>query len=88
MSAEAYFSASANILSTSLSFKVEAPWIVTDCSTPVSFSFALTDKIPSTSISNVTSIWGTPRLAEGIPSNLKLPKLLLPFTSSRSPCRI
>jgi hypothetical protein len=47
---------------------------------PVSFSLAFTDKIPSTSISNVTSICGTPLSAAGIPSNLKFPKLLFPET--------
>ena len=62
--------------------------MVTDCSIPVSFSLALTDNKPSTSISNVTSICGTPRSASGIPSNLKFPKLLFPATNSLSPCRI
>ena len=87
-SAVAYFSASANIVSISVSSKFEAPWIVTDCSTPVSTSLALTDNKPSTSISKVTSIWGTPRSAFGIPSKRKFPKLLFPLTNSRSPCKI
>jgi hypothetical protein len=59
LSAVAYLSASANISSTSVSFKLDAPlncyWLLYTCL----FSRAFTDRIPSTSISNVTSIWNT-----------------------------
>jgi len=45
------------------------------CSLPLPLSLAVTLRIPFASISNVTSIWGTPLGADGIPSNLKVPKL-------------
>jgi hypothetical protein len=51
----------------------------------VALSLAVTDKIPFASISKVTSICGTPLAAGAIPSNLKVPKLLLSFANSRSP---
>jgi len=63
-------------LSTSLSDKVEAPVIEILCSLPLPLSLAVTLRIPFASISNVTSICGTPLGAEGIPSSLKVPKLL------------
>ena len=47
-----------------------------DCYLPLPLSFAVTLKIPFASISNVTSIWGTPLGAEGIPvsyTHLTLP---------------
>ncbi|GER27516.1 translation elongation factor EF1A [Striga asiatica] len=47
---------------------------------------AVTERIPLASMSNFTSICGTPRGAGGIPSNRKLPKDLLSLTNSRSPC--
>ena len=37
-------------------------------------------------MSKVTSIWGTPRGAAGIPSKLKRPNVLLSAANSRSPC--
>ncbi len=52
---------------------------------PVPKSFAETFNTPSAFISNVTSIWGTPRGAGGIPSRLKLPKLILSLAIARSP---
>jgi hypothetical protein len=38
------------------------------CSLLVALSFATTDNIPLASISKVTSICGTPRIADGMPS--------------------
>ena len=43
-------------------------------------------KLPLASMSKVTSIWGTPRGAGGMPVSWKLPRLLLPQAISRSPC--
>ena len=50
-------------------------------------SFADTWTIPFASISNVTSICGTPRGAAGIPVNWNLPKVLLYAAISLSPCK-
>ena len=50
-------------------------------------SFALTCKIPFASISNVTSIWGTPRGAGGISARLNLPRLLFCVLIGLSPCK-
>jgi|EP00492_Amphilonche_elongata_P003218 hypothetical protein len=72
--------------STSSFGNVEAPVIVIDCCLFVALSFAVTDKIPLASISKVTSICGTPRGADAIPSRRNVPRLLLSFASSRSPC--
>ena len=46
---------------------------------------ALTFKIPFSSISKVTSIYGTPLGAGGIPSKLNLPKILLSLVNYLSP---
>jgi hypothetical protein len=61
--------------------------MVIDCSLPLPLSLAVTDKMPLASISNVTSICGTPRGAGKIPSSLNVPKLLLSRANSRSPCK-
>ena len=50
-------------------------WIV--ASFPVEFSIADTFKIPFESMSNVTSIWGTPFKTFGIPVRTKEASLLL-----------
>ena len=44
--------------------------------------------MPLASMSKVTSICGTPRGAAGMPSNRKVPRLLLSLANSRSPCKI
>mmetsp|Transcript_6690 Transcript_6690/g.27253 ORF Transcript_6690/g.27253 Transcript_6690/m.27253 type:complete len:316 (+) Transcript_6690:742-1689(+) len=54
---------------------------------PVPLSAAETERMPLASMSNFTSIWGTPRGAEGMPSRRKLPRDLLSLTNSRSPWR-
>lgn len=57
-------------------------------SLPVPLSFADTFNIPLASISNVTSIYGTPLGAGGIPSSINVPSLLLSFVNLRSPSNI
>ena len=42
---------------------------------------------PFASMSNVTSIWGTPRGAGTMPPSLNLPRVLLSCAIERSPCR-
>ena len=56
------------------------------CSLPVPRSLADTFTIPLASISNVTSICGTPLLAGGIPSSLNCPSDLLSLANCLSPC--
>ena len=53
---------------------------------PVALSCALTLTIPLASISNVTSIWGTPLAAGAIPSRLNSPRSLLSTAICLSPC--
>lgn len=55
------------------------------CSRPVPLSFAETCTIPLASMSNVTSIWGTPRGAGGIPIRVNWPSTLLSAAISLSP---
>ena len=52
---------------------------------PVDFSTADTFRMPSASMSNVTSICGTPRGIGGIPSRWNFPSRLLSFVIDRSP---
>ena len=47
------------------------------CCLPVPRSFADTFTMPLASISNVTSICGTPRRAAGMPDSWNLPSVLL-----------
>ena len=58
-----------------------------DCCLPVALSFADTLRIPFSSISNVTSIWGMPRGAGAMPSRWKRPRVLSSFAMGRSPWR-
>mmetsp|Transcript_29745 Transcript_29745/g.45987 ORF Transcript_29745/g.45987 Transcript_29745/m.45987 type:complete len:380 (+) Transcript_29745:384-1523(+) len=51
----------------------------------VDLSMAETSMIPFSSTSNVTSIWGTPRGAGGIPLRSNLPSWRLSFVRARSP---
>ncbi len=53
---------------------------------PVALSVALTLRMPSASMSKVTSICGTPRGAGGMPSRMNLPSDLLSAAIGRSPC--
>ena len=55
---------------------------------PFPLSSAVTLRIPFTSISKVTSIWGTPRGARGIPMRSNLPKAWLSLDIARSPSKI
>mmetsp|Transcript_127862 Transcript_127862/g.398208 ORF Transcript_127862/g.398208 Transcript_127862/m.398208 type:complete len:319 (+) Transcript_127862:328-1284(+) len=56
------------------------------CSLPVPRSLAETLRMPFASMSNVTSICGTPRGAGGTPSSRKVPRILLSLANWRSPC--
>ena len=85
LSALALASASFTILSTSLSLRVEAPVMEMLCSLPLPLSLAVTLRMPLASMSKVTSIWGTPRGAGGMPSRRKVPSDLLSEAISRSP---
>ncbi len=55
------------------------------CSLLVALSVAFTDRMPLASMSKVTSTWGMPRGAGGIPSRMKRPRVRLPAAISRSP---
>jgi hypothetical protein len=57
----------------------------TDCSLPVVRSLAETCRIPLASMSKVTSIWGMPRGAGGIPVSWNFPMVLLSMAIFRSP---
>ena len=85
-SASLFASASLTIWSISDSDNPPDACMVIFCSLPVPLSLADTLKIPLASISNVTSIWGTPLGAGGMPSSIKLPNDLLSFASCLSPC--
>mmetsp|Transcript_2321 Transcript_2321/g.6243 ORF Transcript_2321/g.6243 Transcript_2321/m.6243 type:complete len:236 (-) Transcript_2321:1148-1855(-) len=52
---------------------------------PVPLSAAVTCRMPLESTSNVTSIWGTPRGAGGIPLSSNFPREWLSFVMGRSP---
>ena len=54
-------------------------------SLPVPLSLAVTCTMPLASMSKVTSIWGTPRGAGGMPVSSKEPSSLLCEAISRSP---
>merc|ERR1711924_573108 len=54
---------------------------------PVPLSSAPTLRMPLESISNVTSIWGCPRGAGGIPPSSNLPSRWLSFVIGRSPSK-
>jgi hypothetical protein len=60
-------------------------YTVIDISLPVALSFAVTCTRPLASISNVTSIYGIPLGAGGIPIKSNCPKLLLSRAISLSP---
>ena len=85
LSASALASASAFIFSISSLLKPEEASIRIACSLPVALSLADTFKIPLASISNVTSIWGTPRRAGAIPVKLNWPIDLFCAAIGRSP---
>src|SRR5580700_3124425 len=73
--------------STSSLLRPEDDVIVTFWSLPVALSFAVTFKMPLASISNVTSICGTPRGAGGMPLSLNFARVRFCAASGRSPCR-
>ena len=79
--------ASLTALSISMSDIFDVFSIVILCIFPLARSLADTLTIPFASISNVTSICGTPRIARLIFFNLNLPRLLLSLASGLSPCK-
>lgn len=81
-----YLSASASIFSiSSLDRRPLSFWMVIFSDFPVLLSLAETFRIPLASRSKVTSIFGIPRGAGGIPVRLKVPSKLLSFVMARSP---
>ena len=56
------------------------------CCLPVALSCADTFRMPLASMSNVTSICGTPRGAGGMPTRWNLPSVRLSRAIGRSPC--
>mmetsp|Transcript_7225 Transcript_7225/g.13590 ORF Transcript_7225/g.13590 Transcript_7225/m.13590 type:complete len:208 (+) Transcript_7225:351-974(+) len=82
-----FASTSSKIFSTSSSLSFDASSMVMDCCCRVAQSLADTVRIPSMLMSNVTSIFGTPAGAGGMPRSLNLPSLLLSLASGRSPWR-
>ena len=79
---------SASLIMRSMSSLLMSParsmWM--DCSLPVPMSLAETCRMPLASMSKVTSICGTPRGAEGMPTRSKRPRDLLSPAMGRSPC--
>src|SRR5205085_1272151 len=86
-SSSACSAASRTILSTSSLESIDEAVMVTFCSLLVALSLAVTLRIPLASMSKVTSIWGTPRGAGGMPSSRNVASFLLSAAISRSPCR-
>uniref|UniRef100_A0A1L8D730 Uncharacterized protein n=2 Tax=Nyssomyia neivai TaxID=330878 RepID=A0A1L8D730_9DIPT len=81
-----YFSASLTIRSiSSLLRRPLSLVMVILFSLLVDFSRAVTLRMPLASMSKVTSIWGTPRGAGGMPDNSNLPSRLLSRVMARSP---
>ena len=81
-----YFSASFTIRSISSAESLPLSLVILMFSLlPVDLSAAVTLRIPLASISNDTSICGTPLGAGGIPLNSNLPRLLLSLVIVRSP---
>mmetsp|Transcript_1470 Transcript_1470/g.3970 ORF Transcript_1470/g.3970 Transcript_1470/m.3970 type:complete len:269 (-) Transcript_1470:936-1742(-) len=78
-------SASCTMRSTSESDRPPLERRVMDCFLPVDLSTALTLTMPLASMSNVTSICGTPRGAGGMPTRSNWPSILLSAAISRSP---
>mmetsp|Transcript_124504 Transcript_124504/g.363545 ORF Transcript_124504/g.363545 Transcript_124504/m.363545 type:complete len:232 (-) Transcript_124504:1170-1865(-) len=85
-SASQLSSASCMTLSTVISPRSCVPVTVTLCCRRVAQSFAETERIPSLSISKVTSSLGMPAGAGGRPSSLKDSSCLLSAAMGRSPC--
>ncbi len=86
-SVASYCAASRIARSISASERLELAVIVISWCLPVPRSFAETCTIPFASISNVTSICGTPAGAALIPRSWKRPSSLLSLANCRSPCK-
>jgi len=61
--------------------------MVIDLEVPLDFSIAVTFIIRLASISKVTSIWGTPLGAGGMPSRLNYPSMWLSLVMGLSPSK-
>uniref|UniRef100_A0A2M4D018 Putative secreted protein n=1 Tax=Anopheles darlingi TaxID=43151 RepID=A0A2M4D018_ANODA len=85
LSACAYCSAFLTMFSISSLLSPPDDWMTICCSLPVPLSRADTCTMPLASISNTTSICGTPRGAGGIPTSVNEPSILLSLAISRSP---
>ncbi len=85
LSSSANFSASWTIWLMSESLSPPEAWMRICCSLPVPLSLAWTLTMPLASMSKVTSICGTPRGAEGMPTRSNWPSSLLSAAISRSP---
>src|ERR1700722_10527995 len=85
LSSAAWASASFTIRLMSASLKPPDAWMRICCSLLVALSLAVTLTMPLASMSNVTSICGTPRGAPGIPTRSNWPSALLSAAISRSP---
>ena len=86
LSASAFASASCFIRSISSLLNPDDASMRIACSLPVALSLADTLRIPLASMSNVTSIWGTPRRAGAMPVRLNWPIDLFWLAIGRSPC--
>ena len=85
LSSSEYCSASFLIFSISFSVRLVVAVILTLCSLPVPRSFALTCTMPLASMSKLTSIWGIPLGAGGIPTRSNWPNSLLSVAMLLSP---
>src|SRR5262245_27208414 len=85
LSSSACDSASLTMRWMSASDRPPEAWMRICCSLPVPLSFAWTLTMPLASMSNVTSICGTPRGAGGSPTRSNWPSILLSAAISRSP---
>mmetsp|Transcript_42712 Transcript_42712/g.89312 ORF Transcript_42712/g.89312 Transcript_42712/m.89312 type:complete len:238 (-) Transcript_42712:214-927(-) len=86
LSCSAKASASRTIFSICFSLRRPLSFLIVIFSVlPVPFSSADTTRMPLASISNVTSIWGVPRGAGGMPVTSNWPSLWQSLTMARSP---
>ena len=87
LSSSPCFFDSSSIFLMSSSERPDAGLIEIVCSLPVPWSFAETWIMPFASMSKVTSIWGMPLGAGGIPMRSNLPSGWLSAAIARSPCK-
>ena len=85
LSSAALASASRTMASMSESDRPPLAWMRIECSLLVALSLAWTLTMPLASMSKVTSTWGTPRGAGGMPTRSNWPSSLLSWAMGRSP---